>query len=122
MGSFSRGGYGNDHRIPPGQISLSSLAREEGVSFAAGRNPDHTETGSDGPNGDRRRHMEAGRRTTGTVSARGGHADSVHRVGRTRSAGRAENVDLPEQMNAPHGKGPAVSGMTRSRRAAGIIR
>ena len=115
MGPFSRGGYGNDHRIPPGQFSFSSLAGEEGVSFAAGRNHDCTESGSDGPNGDRQRQMEAGRRSTGTVSTRGRRTGSAHRVGRTRSAGRAEKFVLPEQMNAPHGKGSAVSGMPQCR-------
>src|SRR5580765_7260783 len=106
MASFSRGGYSNDHRLPTGQISLSSVARQERGSFATGRNHDRAQTGSDGPNDDRRRHMEAGRRKTGAVSARGGPADSARRVGRTRSASRAENVDWPEQMNAPHGKAP----------------
>jgi hypothetical protein len=42
------------------------------------RNPDRAETGSDGPNGDRRRHMETDGQTTGAVSARGGHEDSVY--------------------------------------------
>src|SRR4030095_13821452 len=108
MAPCSRRGYGHDHRLPPGQVPLSSLAREEGVSVAARRSPDRTETRSDRPNGDCLWQMEAGRGKTGTVSTRGGHADFVHRVGRTRPSVRAENAALPEQMNAPHGKGPAV--------------
>src|SRR5262245_1268599 len=63
--------------------------------------------------------MEAGRRKSRTVSTRGEYADLAHRVGRTRSSGRAENTDLPEQMNAPLRKDPAVSEMTPSMRAEG---